>query len=97
MVRREVLGTIPVGRSVLLIAEVPVREGSALVGLTASEIDSSGDARLIAIQRAGADVDLQVAPDYALTSGDELIVLATRAGLGAVLARSVGRAAAQGG
>ena len=88
MVRREVLGTIPVGRSVLLIAEVPVREGSALVGLPASAIDSS-QARLIAIQRAGSDVDLQVPPDYTLTSTDELIILATRSGLGAVLARSV--------
>ncbi len=88
MVRREVLGTIPVGRSVLLIAEVPVRAGSALVGLPAAAIDST-EARLIAIHRAGSDVDLQVAPDYALTTGDELIILATRSSLGAVLARSV--------
>ena len=38
MVQRQVLGTIPVGRTVLLIAEVPVRSGSPLDGLTARAV-----------------------------------------------------------
>lgn len=91
MVRREVLGTIPLGRSMLLIAEIPVRPGAELDGLSAQTIHTPGEARVIAIHRAATDaLDLSVPAGYTLAGGDRLIVLATRTGLGRVLARSVG-------
>ena len=45
---------------------------------------------MIAIQRKATElIDLAVPPDCVLNSGDRLIVLATRSGLGRVLARSM--------
>ncbi|NMI01527.1 NAD-binding protein [Pseudonocardia acidicola] len=82
MLRQQVLGTIPVGRRVLLIAEVPVRTGSDLVGAGTGSVHQPGRARVIAVHRhATGSLELPPAPDRALTDGDRLIVLATRAGL----------------
>lgn len=89
MLGRQVLGTIPIGRRVLLIAEVPVHAGAALDGTPAREVDAARQARLIAIRpHASAAVDLPPSVDHVLTPGDRLIVLATRAGLARVLTRS---------
>jgi Trk K+ transport system NAD-binding subunit len=90
MLRREVLGTISVGRRVLLIAEVPIQAGSALEGLASGAVNAPREVQVIAVYRHSAnDLELPVPPDHILTSGDRLIVLATRAGLGRVLIRSV--------
>ncbi|HET9256347.1 MAG TPA: NAD-binding protein [Pseudonocardiaceae bacterium] len=90
MLRREVLGTISVGRRVLLIAEVLIQAGSALDGMTSDAVDTPREVRVIAIYRQSASsLELPVPPDHILTSGDRLIILATRAGLGRVLIRSV--------
>jgi Trk K+ transport system NAD-binding subunit len=90
MLGRQVLGTIPVDRRVLLIAEVPVHAGSALDGMAGHTIDAPRQARLIAIHRhATGNLELPASRDHLIVSGDRLIVLATRAGLGRVLTRSV--------
>ncbi|MQA02936.1 MAG: TrkA family potassium uptake protein [Streptosporangiales bacterium] len=45
MLEREVLGTLPVGRRVLLIAEVPVRPGSPLYGHRIADVHEPGKVR----------------------------------------------------
>ncbi|HEV3357594.1 MAG TPA: NAD-binding protein [Pseudonocardiaceae bacterium] len=90
MVERQVIGTIPIGRQVLMIAEVPIAAGSPLAGATVRAADEQGEARVIALQRRGTtELDWQPAKTYALAPQDRLIMLATRSGLGRVLARSI--------
>jgi Trk K+ transport system NAD-binding subunit len=90
MLRREVLGTISVGRRVLLIAEVPIQSGSPLEGLTSDAVNAPHEAQVIAIHcHSTESLELPAPRDHILTSGDSLIILATRAGLGRVLIRSV--------
>jgi Trk K+ transport system NAD-binding subunit len=90
MVERQVIGTIPIGRQVLMIAEVPIAAGSPLAGATVRAADEQGEARVIALQRRGTtELDWQPPKTYALAPQDRLIMLATRSGLGRVLARSI--------
>ena len=90
MLRREVLGTISVDRMVLLIAEIPIQVGSELDGLASHAVNAPHQVQVIGIQRHGSDaLELPAPPDHLLASGDRLIILATRAGLGRVLIRSV--------
>lgn len=90
MLGRQVLGTIPVGRRVLLIAEVPIHVGSQLDGVPSDTVNSPRQARLIAIRRHPTGVLQLPAPrDHLLVGDDRLIVLATRAGLARILTRSV--------
>jgi Trk K+ transport system NAD-binding subunit len=90
MVERQVIGTIPIGRQVLMIAEVPIAAGSPLAGATVRAADEQGEARVIALQRRGTtELDWQAAKTYALVPQDRLIMLATRSGLGRILARSI--------
>ncbi len=90
MLRREVLGTISVGRRILLIAEVPIQPGSELDGEVGESVNAPHQAQVIAIQRHATDtLELPAPPNHRLTGGDRLIVLATRAGLGRVLIRSL--------
>ncbi|WP_410479319.1 TrkA C-terminal domain-containing protein [Pseudonocardia sp. H11422] len=95
MLRQQVLGTIPVGRRGLLIAEVPVRAGAELVGAGAGNVHEPDRARVIAVHRnATGTLELPPAPDQVLADGDLLIVLATRAGLRRVRDLSAGPLAA---
>ncbi len=88
MLDHQVLRTIPVGRHVLLIADVPVEPASELAGLPVDQVHTEGEARVIALRRAGADgVSWSPAGGYRLAAGDRLVVLATRAGLSGLLAR----------
>jgi Trk K+ transport system NAD-binding subunit len=90
MMQRQVLATIPVGRTVLLLAEVPVRAGCELVGLAASAINLPRQARLIALQRHTSDeLDLPPRVEHLLAGGDRLFVVATPAGLATTIARSI--------
>jgi Trk K+ transport system NAD-binding subunit len=90
MLDRQVLGTIPVGRRVLLIAEVPIQAGSPLDGMACHTINTARHARIIAIHRHGSDtLDLPAPPNHLLTKGDRLIVLTTRVGLAHILTQSV--------
>jgi Trk K+ transport system NAD-binding subunit len=80
MLEHQVLRTIPVGRHVLLIADV--RAGPELAGSSLADTEQDGQARVLALQ-AGAAAALDWSPrrDYLLAAGDRLIVLATRMGL----------------
>ena len=49
MVGREVIGTIPVRRRVLLVADIPVFAGSGLAGRTLASFDATGQVRVIAL------------------------------------------------
>jgi Trk K+ transport system NAD-binding subunit len=93
MLEHQVLCTIPMGRHVLLIAEVAVGAGAELAGARVDDVhDGSDNVRLIALRpRGGTAADWSPRPDARLTTGDRLVVLATRAGLGRVLARSRSR------
>jgi TrkA-C domain len=89
MLEHQVLRTIPVGRHVLLIADVAVGAGSALAGQRADEVHDGSDVRLIALRRrGGAGVDWSPRPGDQLYPSDGLVILATRNGLSRVLARS---------
>jgi Trk K+ transport system NAD-binding subunit len=90
MLDRQILGTIPVGRRVLLIAEVPIHAGSQLDGTACHTVNTPRQARVIAIHHHNTNtLELPAPHDHLLTQGDRLIILATRAGLAYVLTRSV--------
>ncbi|MEV6932796.1 NAD-binding protein [Dactylosporangium sp. NPDC051485] len=98
MVGSEVIDTIPVGRRVLLLAEVPVGAGSQLEGKYFREVSEPGLVRLVAVQtgRAGLGVGVQTfwAPEQnrwrTLDRTHTMVVVATRVGLVALLARAAG-------
>jgi Trk K+ transport system NAD-binding subunit len=89
MMENQVLRTIPVGRHVLLIADVRVGAGSDLAGAPVESIHETGEVRVLAVQRPGAPrVDWSQPSRLRLAPADRLYVLATRGGLSRVLARS---------
>ena len=89
MLEHQVLRTIPVGRHVLLIADVPVVAGAELSGRRVSDVHDGDDVRLIALRRRGGPgVDWSPRPGDVVRPQDRLVVVGTRAGLSRVLARS---------
>jgi Trk K+ transport system NAD-binding subunit len=89
MTERKIIGTIPVGRRVIYIADVPIEAGSKLDGRTVREVHEPGEARAVAMARRGEhDLDWTPHEDYCLAPDDRLIILTTRTGLGHVLARA---------
>jgi Trk K+ transport system NAD-binding subunit len=89
MLDHQVLRTIAVGRHVLMIADVPVSAGAELVGWAVGHIHDRATARVIALRTRGAQsVDWAPSQDYRLAAQDRIFVLATRAGLSAVLRRA---------
>lgn len=89
MLEHQVLRTIPVGRHVLLIADVRVEAGAELAGKRAAEAQRPGETHVLAVRRRGTDMfDWSLNRDYLLAPQDQLLVLATRAGLGQTLARN---------
>jgi Trk K+ transport system NAD-binding subunit len=89
MVEQRVIGTIPIGRHVLMVAEVPIAPGAPLVGEPVHTAHDQGEVRVIGLQRKGSvRPDWSPDPEYRLCAQDRLTVLATRAGLGLILASS---------
>ncbi len=89
MLEHQVLRTIPVGRHVLLIADVRVEAGSELAGQPVENVNRGGAVRVIAVSpAAGGAVNWSPRPDYLIAPQDRIYVLATRTGLSGVLARS---------
>ncbi len=89
MLEHQVLRTIPVGRHVLLIADVPIGAGADLAGRRVDDVHDGSAARLIALRRRGeVGVDWSPRPGDELRPQDALVVVATRAGLSRVLART---------
>lgn len=91
MVGREVIDTISVGRRLLLVAEVPVGAGSQLEGKYCSDVSRPHVVRLIAVRTGRGGQTLWSLPERRpLVRTDRLLVVATRAGLAELLARSAG-------
>ena len=89
MLERDVLATIPVDRHALLVAAVQVLPGSPLDGAALSRADRPENARVIGMSAAGSRwVDWS--PDHrrVLGAGDEIVVVARRAGLRLLLDRA---------
>jgi Trk K+ transport system NAD-binding subunit len=83
----QVLRTIPVGRHVLLLADVTAADGG-LTGRPLASVHEPGVLRVIALRCAeGVGVDWSPAPGYVIAAGDSMLVLATRAGLSGLLRR----------
>lgn len=82
MMQREVLATIPVGRRVLLVAEVSVAEGSQFEGCTVGAVHRSGELHVLAVYPRGERLPLwTLRAGQRIRAFDRLIVVATRAGL----------------
>jgi Trk K+ transport system NAD-binding subunit len=83
-IRSEVVATVPVGdRRLMLFARLRVPEESALIGRLASTLDQAGAVRLLAVADPGSDVARwEIPPDEVLEEDEEIIVAATREGLG---------------
>ena len=91
LLEREVIGTIPVNRRVLLLAEAPVGAGSSLDGAPVSQAQDVGEVRILAlVTDEERNTVWAPAASYLLRADDVLIVVATRRGLGRLLARSGG-------
>ncbi len=85
MIGRQVLATIPVRRRVVLLAEVPVGEGSLIEHKTVAAVNRPHEAKLLAVRTAD-QVLWRPSEGRPLRSTDRLIVMATRGGLGHLLA-----------
>ncbi|MEV6523534.1 NAD-binding protein [Longispora sp. NPDC051575] len=94
MIDRKAIQTIPVGRRVLLVAELPLARGSELVGARLSAAHDSGEVRVIAM-RNGGRTGYRPSADHLLAVGDRITVVATRAGLGRLLPRTVSRSTSE--
>jgi Trk K+ transport system NAD-binding subunit len=96
VVERQVIGTMSIGRSVLMIAEVPVVDGSPLAGRQIGAANEPDQARVIALRHhSRPELDWAPGSTYELAPQDRLIVVATRGGLGRLLARSIAPTAQQ--
>jgi Trk K+ transport system NAD-binding subunit len=89
MLERDVVGSIPIGRRLLLVSEVPVNAGSPLIGSPLSAVADNGDARVIAVT-VERRRNTMWAPDQKrlLQPGDVVYVVATKAGHGRLLTRT---------
>ncbi|GAA2647394.1 potassium channel family protein [Paractinoplanes durhamensis] len=82
LLEREVLATIPVERHAVLVAVVQVAARSELDGAPLTDADRPQGARVICMRAAGEEwVDWDPDPRRVLAPGDEVVVVARRAGL----------------
>jgi Trk K+ transport system NAD-binding subunit len=88
MVGREVIGTIPISRRMLLVAELPVLDGSWLSSARLADIGEREEARPVAVIGLDGQPEWRPAPDRALVAGEALVVVATRAGLSRIIGQS---------
>ena len=89
MLGREVIDAIPVGRRVLLVAELPVGAESELEGQFCPVVSRPNEVKLIAVRTGRIGQTLWTIPQRRrLVRTDRLVVVATRAGLANLLART---------
>ena len=83
----EVVATVPVGdRRVVLFARLRVPAGSLLEGRLASSLGATGVLRVLAVADPGSEEARWSFPaDEVMDAGEEVVVAATRAGLGELL------------
>ena len=89
MMGRQVLAAIPVERQMLLVAAVSVRDRVALGEVTVGEAYRPGGWRVVAVQAADGRLSWDPEPHRPLDAEDQVIVVATREGLGLLLQRGV--------
>ncbi|MEU5576411.1 NAD-binding protein [Streptomyces huasconensis] len=90
MMGRQILGALPVERSVLLFAALDVSLQPQLTGRTVAEVFRPGAWRVVALERSsGAESGLEwdLDPQYVLRPQDRVVLAATRQGLAELLAR----------
>ncbi|MEV0843505.1 NAD-binding protein [Actinocatenispora sera] len=88
LVERQVINTIPVGRRVLVIADLPVSAGAQLAGQAVRIGNVAGESRVIALRGTDGEWTWAPALEQRMRAGQRIMVLATRAGLGRLLAAS---------
>jgi Trk K+ transport system NAD-binding subunit len=88
MIGRSVLATIPVRRHVVLLAELPIGDGSELEHQTVAAVNRPGEVRVLAI-RTAEQVLWRPAEGRPLRTTDRLIVAATRGGLSRLLGETL--------
>lgn len=82
---REVIGTISVGRRVLVIAVIPLVAGSPWIGSRLRSLEKPGELRVLGVSvDRGRTTDWTPASFRQLEEGDRIFVVATRAGLARV-------------
>jgi Trk K+ transport system NAD-binding subunit len=87
MLEHQVLRTIPVGRHVLLIADIQVAGQAGLAGSSIADTEQDGQARVLALAVGGrTTLDWSPRRGHPLAAGDRLVILATRRGLSRFLA-----------
>ncbi len=92
MIEREMLATIPVERHALLVAAVRVQPGSPLDGAALGGADRVESVRVIGMTAAGSEwVDWLPDSRRVVAAGDEIVVVARRAGLRALRERVTSR------
>ncbi|RMI27652.1 NAD(P)-binding protein [Nocardia stercoris] len=100
MTDRRVIATLPFDEpgqpdadqsdeSTLLVADVPVGTGSALLGRPLSAVDADEQLRVVALQVSNAaELDWNPAPETILMRGTRLIAVTTRAGMTKLMAQT---------
>ena len=80
--------TVPAGRRVLLLTEVPIERGSAAIGTTLGTHDQPGAVRVLAYRPVGKDWSWRFDAEVTLAPGGRVAVAATRDGLARLLYRT---------
>ena len=89
MMGRQVLAAIPVERQMLLVAAVSLRDRAAPGAVTVGEAFRPGGWRVVAVLEADGRLAWNPAPDRPLAANEQVIVVATREGLGLLLQRGL--------
>ncbi|MET8686903.1 NAD-binding protein [Streptomyces sp. NPDC004732] len=94
MMGRQILGALPVERSVLLFAALDVSLQPQLTGRKIAEVFRPGAWRVVALERSSdqepglsSGLEWELDPDYQLRPEDRVVLAATRQGLAELLAR----------
>lgn len=94
---RQVLSVIPVGHHVLVVAELAVEPGSALVGAPLAGVDQPGRFRVVSLRSHQGETVWKPEAGTLLAAGDTLIVVSRRTELSALVGMARSRCAGQAG
>jgi Trk K+ transport system NAD-binding subunit len=88
MLGREVVGTIPVSRRVLLVAELPVLDRSPLASAQVGDVTERQVARVVAVLDRDGEADWAPRQNRQFEVGETIVVVATRSGLSRIIGQS---------